>query len=120
LPRLKAKDGFDRVGASARHIARRGAMRVDLEATWTGAAGMGCKLAQHSIAAADGPDLPSQREHIPPMALGMKHRVEASAVCGCERAVELRQPILRNGRDAVCSREHGRCPSASDEPVGLD
>ena len=67
---------------------------------------MGSKFAQNRIRTADRLDPPRERQHITPMAVGVKQRVEARMASRGQRLLELRQPILRNGRDGICSGQH--------------
>src|SRR5207245_3184777 len=119
LRRFKAKDGFDRIGAGAPHVAGRSAIEVYLETRRTRAAGMRCKLAHNRIRAADRLDVPAQGEHIAPMAVSMKQPLEARAAWRCECCFELRQPTLRNRRDGVRSGQHWRYPGWRRGTVGL-
>src|SRR5262249_49038934 len=118
LRRFKAKDGFDRIGAGAPHVAGRSAMQVYLETGRTRAAGMRCKLAHNRIRVADRLDVPGQGEQITPMAVSMKQPLEARAARRCECCFELRQPTLRNRRHGVCSGQHWRYPGWLRGTVG--
>jgi hypothetical protein len=113
LRRFKAEDCFERIGAGASHVAGRRPARLEFEASWTVAGGMGWKLAQDRIGTVDGLDLPRQGEHTASMTVGMKQRLEARAARCRERRFEPRQPTLRNRCQAVRSGQHWRSPFAS-------
>ena len=88
LCRFKVEDRLDRIGAGAAHVAGRRPVRVEFEASWTGARGVRWKLAQDRIRPVDGLDLPRQGEHIAPMAASVKERLEAGATRHGERPFE--------------------------------
>ena len=81
LPRptrgLELEDRLDRVGAGAHHLARRPAVGIDRKAAWRGARGACLQLVQDRVGAVDGLDVPAQRQHVAPIAVGMKQRVRA-------------------------------------------
>ncbi len=93
---FEAEDRFERFRARARHAPRRRSLRVHLKARRLGARGVRLQLACNAIETADGPDLPRQREHIAPMAIGMEQCFEGLLVGARNRLLELREPSGRN------------------------
>ena len=61
-------------------------------------------LSQNRVRAVDCFDLPGQRQHITPMTVGMKQRLEQDIVGRRKGPFELRKPILRSGRGGVYFR----------------
>ena len=53
-------------------------------------------------------DVPSQGQHIAPMAVRMKQGLEQGVVAVRKSPFELRKPMLRNRRDGFCSSQHSR------------
>ena len=103
---LKFENRFDRVGAGAGHPARRGAVGVDLKTAGSGAVGVSLQLGEDCIGAVDGLQAPAQRQHIAPIAVGVKQGFQQAVIGFCERSFELRQPIFRGDRDIVGSVQH--------------
>jgi hypothetical protein len=86
----------------------RGTGGVDRKTCRPGAAGMRVQFSQNRVRAADRLDVPAQRQHVAPMAVGMKQGFEQAAAGRCERAFELRQPVIRFYRDVIGSVQHSR------------
>src|SRR5207244_4297114 len=64
---LESEDRFDALHPCARHLARRRAVRVDLEAAWLRARGVRREFGGQSWRAADSGDAPCERQHVAPM-----------------------------------------------------
>src|SRR5207245_2545480 len=77
---LELEDRLDRVSAGARHMAGRSPMRIGPETGRMGAPGMRLQLLKYSFPAVDRPDVPGQGQHVAPMAVGMKERLEQDLV----------------------------------------
>jgi hypothetical protein len=105
---FELEDCFDCGRARALHGAGRGTGRVDRETCRPGAARIRVQLAQDRVRAADRLDVPAQRQHVAPMAVGMKQGFEQAVVGFCERAFELRQPVVRGNPDIVSPVQHLR------------
>ena len=99
---------LDRSGACARHHAGRGSVGVDRETCRLGTAGMRVQLRQDRVRAADGLEVPAQRQHVAPMAVGMKQGFEQPAAGFRQRGFELRQPVVRGYRDIIGPVQHSR------------
>ncbi len=80
--------------AGARDAPRAGAVPGDPEPGRPGAAGLGFQLTANGIVALDRPDVPGERQHVAPIAVGMKQRLERRAILLRQRIFEPRQPIL--------------------------
>src|SRR4029077_16888705 len=76
---------------------------------------MGSKFAQNRIRTADRLDPPGERQHITPMAVGVKQGVKARTASRGQRVLELRQPILPDRRYRVCSNQHCAIRKAAAE-----
>jgi len=96
---LKSEERFDRVSAGARHMAGRGALRIRPETNRMGSPGMRFQLAEYSFPAVDRPDVPGQGQHVAPMALGMKERLEQDVVASRKSFLERREPMVRDRRE---------------------
>ena len=94
LSRFKCEDRFNRLGARARHMARRGASGIYSESGGSYTASMRLKPSQNGLCAVDRLDAPSEREQIAPIAIGVKQGLERNIVWPSERRFELRKPIL--------------------------
>ena len=72
------------------------------KAGWFGPANVLPHLSQNGVQAFDCFDVPSQRQHIAPIAVRMKQRFEQAAGGLGKRSFEPRKPILRSGRGGFC------------------
>ena len=108
LPGFELEDRLDRAGAGARHLARRRAIGIDRKPAGRGADGVSLQLLQDRVRAVDGLDVPAQRQHVAPIAVGMKQRFQRAVVRLRERVLELRQPVVHGYRNIVRFVEHAR------------
>ena len=109
---FKPKDRLDRVGARAHDVAGRSPIGSDPETGRSGAADTRFQLSQNGVRAVHRFDVPGKRQHIAPMAVGMKQRVEQTVVGLYKGPFELREPIPRSGRGGFCFClcQHSRPP----------
>ena len=99
---LEGEDGFDGVDAGAGDLARRRALGVDAEVRG-GELGGGClQLGKDFRRAGDGADVPGQRQHVAPVAVGVEERGERGLISRAERAFEAGEPVAGNRCEALC------------------
>jgi hypothetical protein len=67
-----------------------------------GAGDMRFQVFQNGIRAFDRFDAPGERQHIAPIAVGMKQRFEQNFIGLRKGPFELRKPFLRSGRGGFC------------------
>jgi hypothetical protein len=90
---LEREDRLDRLDAGADHAAWRRALRIDRETRRLRARHAIAEAFDHGLSATDGFDLPGERKHIAPMAVGVEQGPELHPI-GCrERVLELDQPV---------------------------
>jgi hypothetical protein len=78
-----------------------------LEATRPGALAMHPQLFENRIPAINGHDAPRQRQHITPVTVGMKQRLEQRIVAFAQRALQLSEPTLGDRQIGFSSGKHG-------------
>ena len=108
---LELEDGLDCVGAGAHHLARRGAVRVDCKAAGHRAAGQRRQRFQDRVGAIERLDVPAQRQHVAPIAVGVEQLIQQGVIGLSERFLELCKPIVGGYRTVVRPVEHARFPS---------
>src|SRR4030081_1721667 len=97
--RFELEDRFNRFGPRARHVAGCSPMRSRLETGRLGSADMPLQLSRNSVQAVDGSDVPSEGQHIPPMAVSMKQCLKQNVVWFRESPFKLRKPSVCGRRD---------------------
>ncbi len=104
--RLEFEDRLDRLSAGAHHSAGRGALGIDAEVMRRAAAGMRGQFLEDREGAVDGLDVPAQRQHVAPVAVGMEKRLQQHIVGARQRILELHKPIVGGDRNIVRLVEH--------------
>ena len=94
-------------------LARRGAVRVDRKAGGRQTAGQRRQFSQDGIGAVEGLDIPAQRQHVAPVAVGMEQGFQRAVVRLRQRLLELAKPIVGGYRTIVRPVEHARFLSAA-------
>ena len=94
-------------------VTLRGAARSGSIAKPRGAArgGKRPQLVEDRVGAVEGLDVPAQRQHVAPIAVAVKQRVQQTVVGPRQRFLELRQPIVGAYRNVVGLVEHARFSS---------
>jgi len=73
----------------------------------SGSLAMHPQLFENRIPAIDGHDAPRQRQHITPVTVSMKQRLDQRIVSFAQRALELSKPTLRDRQIGFSSGKHG-------------
>ena len=108
---FESEHRLDGVGAGAHHLARRPALGIDGKAARHRASNVRPQLPQDRSRAVDGLDVPAQRQHIAPIAIGVEQRIQQAVVGARQRVLELGEPIVGGYRKIVGLVEHGRFSS---------
>src|SRR5207249_105255 len=95
--RLEAEDRLDAFRAGARRMARRGARRIGAKAGSAHARRFERELRSDRASAAQGADLPAERQHVAPVAVGAEERYKRGSVARIERVLEAREPVVGDG-----------------------
>ena len=76
------------------------------------------QLAHDRISAIDRSDTPGEREHIAPVAVAVKQRVEEDLITFGKRVFELAKPICRSCRHVIGSDQHWQPPAGRCQKSG--
>ena len=112
LPRPTAVSNLNiaSIASVPARITLRGAGRSGSTAKPCGPARLAVRLElrQDRVGAVDGLQVPAQRQHVTPIAVGVKQGFQHTVVGGCECIFELSQPVIGGDRDIVGLVEHPR------------
>src|SRR6185436_16967981 len=98
-----AEDGFDAFLACAGGMTRRRALRVDAEV----ARRYPFQVRDHRRYAAEGSNVPGERQQIAPVAVGMEKVTQRAIVVAPKRALETGEPVVGDGIERLGGGGHG-------------
>src|SRR5258708_28852820 len=85
----------------------RGPTGICPETSRMGSRGMRFQLSKNSLQAVHRPDVPGQGQHVAPMAVGMKERLEQEVVACRKSPLERREPMVRDRREGFRYSKRG-------------